>query len=39
LNIKDGIYASMWNQQLQAASEGDIAANENNDDKLINLSD
>ena len=38
LNIKDGIYASMWNQQLQAASEGDMAANENNDDKLIDIS-
>jgi hypothetical protein len=28
----------MWNQQLQAANEGDIAENENNDEKRIDIS-
>ena len=39
LSIKDGIYASMWSQQLQANNEGEISNEaDNKDDKLIDIS-
>ncbi len=40
LNIQDGVYNSMWNQQLQAADEGEIKNEKSieDDEKLLDIS-